>query len=180
MEKVLLGCNSNNSSFNRPTWQKSHFINFSKDKESAKNSIIQERDKIFNFFIKRYAFYEAYKYIENFHKLYGSIGTIFLHKWSLIIILIFLFLFIFWFKTLSVFFLILGFIGILLSVLLPFYFLSLNTVKSFISSSENIYPSIINFNVSAPKMTVSILTGWLVLFPFFRRIMGMEYYVYFS
>jgi len=172
MNSVLFSREVDDKPFKRSNWQKSHYLSVddTNKKKIARNSVKRERTKIINFFMKKYEFYKVYKYIGENHLLY-RLGALILSRYSLALIII-SFVVSLYFQELPLFILIFGFLGLLLSVVIP----SVRPISTYFFTLLTRYlgkekpPSITHINASAPKMIVSILAGWLTLFPFSNEL----------
>ncbi len=167
MAIVLFKNNTDNLPFDRTQWQKNHFFKYVKDKDVARNNVKKERTNIINFFMKKYEFYEVYRYISKSH-ISHWVGRIILNQYFIrFFFLVFLVSLVKY--ELSLFILFFGFFGLLLSVIIPSFRL-LFAGFSIVRPTKNKFPSIAHINASAPKMIISILAGWLTLFPFSNEL----------
>lgn len=169
--------------FNRKDWHK-EFLN-QQDKTSVEleeKKLIRERIQILDFFISRYEYFQSYRWVNFTNPPFGVFGKLFLSKpfifsWLLLIFLLFLIL-----KKINFYLLVTGLIGLTLGMFLPFsifVFAFIGFVGKKIGKiwspslrlkNMNPYPLIDLFKLSTPKMTISILVGWLALFPFSEEL----------
>lgn len=165
LENVLF---PSDTSFDRFNWRRTFFeeITKTKNKSFQKKKIKQEWNNIINFYTKRYDFLNSlklYQY-ENPFNYWALLG---LKIITLLLLVLSLPLF-FYYKSAEGFFLI-GMSGLIISVIAPLI-LYIYAMFSAWREKINNYPYLFNINAFVPKMSISILAGWISLIPFSEEL----------
>ncbi len=178
VEKEIEGVVLNNL-FDRKEWQE-EFLNGVKQeqRENERNKFLRERIQIFDFYLSRYEFYQPYKWVSKTIYPLGFLGRFILNEKTLKVFVIVSICF-FALNEISLLLIFIGAIGLSLGILSPIFHLCWDLLlritdlceeKYYQREESRIYYPSNHIKLSAPKMTISILVGWLAIFPFSEEL----------